>query len=271
MAALNLLVPSVSNILSFHNLALFICHLFIGGQFRNGHILYDPKVFNDDFPSRIDSICPAQIPWLLTDITQPSSLPWLFNERTDHILQLIFFDPEHLAEKIDKFSKCFTFYRVFVLASSINGIDEMKRNSIISQKNPTSTSNTLIVHFDTQNGSLQVHGISSRGGNLKELIDERHEDEFDRAFGEHERMQSTTIRTTGIFNGNQKHKTFIPISGHLFFANYFLTSLNASYINMTLTPVSDLNAFTHQAVRRKQRKFHQELSIEYESIDDQNV
>lgn len=84
---------------NFHNLALFICHLFIDGQFRNGHIFYDPNVFQvGQLISEIQSTCPTSIPWISTDVTDKPVLPWKSNERTDHILQLIFFDPNRRNE-----------------------------------------------------------------------------------------------------------------------------------------------------------------------------
>lgn len=75
MIVLNHLVP-IPNISNSSKLALFIRHLFVNGNFRFGHILYDPNEFNSDLTARIDTTCLVQIPWQTTDITQSSLLPW---------------------------------------------------------------------------------------------------------------------------------------------------------------------------------------------------
>lgn len=112
------MIPNLVVSPNFRNLALFICYTFIGGNFRHGHILYDPNIFNDNLISEIDSNCPAQIPWQATDIIQLSLLPVNSGERTDHILQLIFLDPEHLEENISEFERFLTFYRIFIFVST---------------------------------------------------------------------------------------------------------------------------------------------------------
>lgn len=105
ITVLNILTPTSPSISNVHNLAMFICHLFIDGNFRYCHILYDPKVFDNQLTNQIDSICLVQIPWLTSDITQGSLSPWQANERTDPVLQLIFFDPKYSTEQNNKFSE----------------------------------------------------------------------------------------------------------------------------------------------------------------------
>lgn len=76
---------SIQNVSKFHNLALFLCHLFIDGHFRHVHTLYDPKIFNGQFMAEINSICPVEIPWRLADITKPSFQNVYTNDRSDHV------------------------------------------------------------------------------------------------------------------------------------------------------------------------------------------
>lgn len=76
---------------NFLNLSLFICHLFAGGNFRQVQILYHPEAFDDQLYKTIESACPLQIPMIKTDISSPATYSIDQNQRTDHILQFIFF------------------------------------------------------------------------------------------------------------------------------------------------------------------------------------
>lgn len=70
MPATNVLFPGIPNTTPFHSLALFICHLFIDGKFRSGHVLYEPNALDDRIFTEIKSICPEPMPWQTIDITQ---------------------------------------------------------------------------------------------------------------------------------------------------------------------------------------------------------
>lgn len=209
----------------FRNSALFICYSFIGGNFRHGHILYDPNLFNDNLISEIDSNCPSQIPWLATDITKSSLLPVNSGERTDHILQLIFLDPEHLVEKISEFERYLTFYRIFIFVSTGDEVETKGNIHVVRNVSP----NALVVHYNAANGSLVVHLTSKTDEAIECLegdkcqmedpnineparIKDRSVDEhvFDRTFGHNKRMQSIIIGTPGIFVQKQGHKSYIP-------------------------------------------------------------
>lgn len=149
--------------------------------------------------------------------------------------------------------------------------------------------NALAVHYNAANGSLVVHLTSKTDEAIECLegdkcqmedsniieparIKDRSVDEhvFDRTFGHNERMQSI-IGTPGIFVQKQGHKSYIPFCGHLFFANYFLTSLNASFKNMTQMSTNLSIPWVNQAVTRVQRKYYKELSLEYVPADGQKL
>lgn len=89
------LAVTVSQPPNFHNLTLFICHLFINGHFRTSHIMYDSTMFDGQFMTQTNSIFPQSIRWKFTDISAPSLNPFGDPfDSYDNILQLIFFDPQ---------------------------------------------------------------------------------------------------------------------------------------------------------------------------------
>lgn len=281
MISSSLLALNVANISSFYTLALFICHLFIDGNFRYGHILYDSQVFDGQFTTKIDSICSVKVPWLTTDINQPSPLPWHASERTDHILQLIFFHPDSLEEQIHKFKENFTFYRIFILCSAIDEMEMKKYISVIRNLNPSFDSNSLILSYDPRKEVVYIHWTLKNGNGLEsveKMIVERDREPsaeykhlFDQTFGKYDRMQTTVIRAPGTVREKGGHKTFISFR-QLFFANYFLSTLNDSYINMTLIPLSDIiSPWKTQAVTQKQGKHHKDILLEYEPISEKKL
>lgn len=276
-----------SNIPNLHNLALLICHLFIGGNFRYGHILYDQKVFDNSLLTEINSNCPVQIPWFISDITQSIALPWKMIEKTDQILQLIYPDPKHLTERIDEFKEYFTFYRVFVFTSTTNETNAKKQISIIGQHSPIFSSNCLIVHLNPTNDFMNVQLISKSDGVIEpngmlnfhgtfdeQVINADFENVFDHTFGEFERMQPLTITTEGIFKQIKEYKKYVPLYGELYFANFFIGSLNATFINMSCLPAEMVFVPWNPPViplKQQQSKYYKELYLEYEPINDQNL
>lgn len=75
---------------NFVNLSLFICQLFVGGNFRIAHILYYPEAFDDRFISLLDATCSVQIPMVIIDATGPGKIHYEKLIRNAPILQLFF-------------------------------------------------------------------------------------------------------------------------------------------------------------------------------------
>lgn len=275
-----LLVQSVSNTCNFHKLVLFICLLFTDGHFYHGHILYEAKMFEDRFLTAFDTFCPAQIPWQITDIDQHSLTHIQSNNRTDHILQLVFFNSDNFALKLDQFENWFTFYRLFIFVSTDHDTCRCAEISAIKQHNHLFSSSSLIVDYNTKTDSLQVHfgfevneALGKRTDTEKLLqtnltVDTCNEHLFDYSFGEFERMQTLKIRVLALFKRNHGHKSYVPLYANMFFANYFDQTLNASHIKFWTAPANNLSrGAVDQTVLHKQRKYQKELLLEYESID----
>lgn len=260
----NLLVQNIPNI---QNLALLICHLFIGGSFRYGEILYDPHGFQDHLGTKVDSVCPVHIPWQQIDITRVTSSIRQLNERTDHILQLFFFDSKHPPQNVDKFIEHFTYYQVFVFLSNNN--IEMKESMKLVKKMSTLNSNSVSVYCNTLNGSIHIH-LNNGQGEITE-IDNKFT-LFDRLFGEYEKMQPTTIkanRLVKVTNGHKVSQSFIRSED--FETNLLFTSLNVSYVNLTSFQYVNITLNTTQRVVPKKRRFYKELSLEYDAVDNSNA
>lgn len=252
------------NVINFHNLALFICHLFIDGRFRYMDILYDSSVFDEHLPSQIESICPVQIPWQLTDINKSPSLSGTPEERTDHILQLIFFDPEQLVEEIDRFNHYLTYYRIFIFLSKA---ESLIIEAMTEAKKQFEISDPFSLFFDPNNGSIQIHWMNGKSEIFESIL--KPLNIFERIFGEHDQVPISIV-LENMFMNKRNEIAFIPEHGRIFSTNFFYATLNETHIFMKCGPYG-IHTWptTHfnQTVIPKERKYYKEISMEYNTFD----
>lgn len=280
------------NPLNFHNLALFVCHLFADGQFRFGHILYDSSALDSRLIAEIHSVCPYLIPWISNDVSELPSVPWEPNQRTDHILQLIFFDPENIPMTIDHVKKSnvniklmnfLTFYRIFVISSDDVG-NRVDWNSIAKLS-------SHILHHDSRSGSISLHSIKNDDGVIEgvdrlEMLKQypqknrlKHCDKskkcdnlFSLTFGKNEKNVRMIIKRTYLLPCNREYfladEYFEVRNGNPFFANFYFTHLNASFINVTAVWCENSTiAYKSEPIQPQPRKFYKELPMDYKPMD----
>lgn len=276
------LILPMAKALNFHNLALFICHLFIDGHFRFGHIIYEPKVFDGQLLTEIDSICSVQIPWQSIDITQSVLQSPQTNDRSDHILQLIFFDGKFLAEQIDEYKDYLTFYRIFIFTSTTDEIETKRRISVIGRLNLISNASPLILQYNPKNGVIRVDfafATDEKSENSEKCTRNDVDNEsrqqsnkeydriFDRTFGKYEKYRSMIVKTVSLFRHQEDYEhslSNIPHSNNVYLANYYYSSLNVDFINMTCAHNFNPNAsWANHMLTHKHRHFYNELSLEY--------
>lgn len=260
-------------------MALFICHLFVDGKFRTAHIVHDQNVFDPRIISEIHLNCFDPIPCVLTDITRPFELPWESIELSDHILQLFLFDPDHLPTHFDDYMHIFVFYRLFVLSATDERIvrdQVLKLNTV----KITSDSSAVIIHRSVDNNLVCVHSeigeLSDISGNFgsvvpRDVLEQKVQNEnlFDSTFGKLEQKRQIVIKHHNMrFEGQSILDSKIPATwnGVPFTINYFQTTLNASYLNLT-TQLWGTSELRHQTLIQKSSKYYQELSREYDAID----
>lgn len=272
-----LLAPNISNVQTFHSLALFICHLFVDGKFRTAHIVHDENVFDPRIISEIHLNCFQPVPCVLTDVTQPFVLPWTSIELSDHILQLILFDPDHLPTHLDDDMHIFVFYRLFVLSATDETIVRDQILKLNAAKITSDSSVYIIIHQKVDNNLICVHSeigdISGNFGNFvpRDVLEQKvpNENLFDSTFGKLEQKRQIVIKHhTMRFKGQSNLESKFPETwnGVPFTINYFQTTLNASYLNLT-TQFWGTSKLRHQSLIRKSSRSYQELTREYDDID----
>lgn len=171
--------------------------------------------------SEIDSICPQSIPWVTSDANQNFSVPWQPDDRTDHILQLIFLD--QTTSKPKNFRHWLTYYNLRILES---------RNEKIKTESIIFAANYLISTYHNLNVD-------------KEFIEKIHFDEtptqykgitFDSIFGKYEQKRALMIEHFSITRckntANEERDRVISWKGDTYSTNYFTATLNASFVNL---------------------------------------
>lgn len=279
MTVSNLLVPNIFN--SF-NLALFVCHLFIDGNFKTGYIVHDSNRFDFGFISEIESVCAVSIPWLTVDITEPATPIEHQSERNDYILQLIFLDPKHLPKQINDSKKHFTYYRIFVFSST----DETEMKNIISviQKLGSVLDSSTLALYCTPNNIVNWIGINSDETmrNLNENgkavfvknqnANYKSEHLFDRTFGESEQMWTLATRLTGLETTIRGQKRLLFKNSEVYVANLFFSTVNLKYINLTcISYAQRICPWNYRASILTEKKYYQELSDEYKLVSSENL
>lgn len=276
MLATDLLASNPSYISNFHNLVLFICHLFIDGHFRFGHILYDPNVFDDHLTFEIDSVCSVPIPWLTTDMTQPFSLPWKNDDRTDFILQLIFFDSKRIPNEKRQIKGFLTAYHIFIFPSSdAIGINESISKMVEIKSNLNL--NSLVLQIDSK-ADLNVHWISngeellkSSRFDMKATQNDSNVSLFDQTFGDFERMSTIVVEVECAYQKEESRRKYIPFKNRLYSANYFAVALNAPYLIMSCHDSYSPNNSWIGSFVQKRRKYGREILLDYEPISDEQL
>lgn len=272
MPVSNIIAPHTSNVSSFHNLALFICHLFIDGHFRVSHIIHNPNIFENQIINEIESYCPTLIPTLITDVTQSLLLPSHKDEheQSDHILQLIFFDPHNFEDKIEYYDLFIAFYRLLVI-STTDGNCTNNQTIEILKTSAFSNGNLLIVCYDPWNGTIWILEDSKVIVSNRTSITQRHwnmkgENLFHQIFGDFGRNWLIMISYTVAYPCSKQAydsntcKLLEIWNGSFFLAYFYETSLNASYVNQTSYYADKSNTFTeHHLHRQRNRGIYDEI------------
>lgn len=263
---------STTNILreSFFNLAIFICQLFSDGRFQSGHILYDPKIFNNRLITEIQLTCPQSIPWQITDITRPFSQSWQPNQDTDRILQLIFFNSANVPQDIDDISGIYTFYRVFIFFT-VNRANLRDQITILNDSIIVQNDNFPIVGYNSLNGLMWIQRSLDDPSAVEEVeiglkdnnrFIQVNNSLFDFDFDEIRKKWIIMIKYgVGMPCHFCKENHMYEIwNANQLFAKFFISNLNGSYINRTIYYFENSTTiWEHEIIHHKKRTIYEEL------------
>lgn len=268
---------------SFQHLALFLCHLFVDGNFRSTHILYQPNAFDFDLLSQISSVCSQPIPIYVTDVTQPWTDSWNQNDTPDTVLQVIFLNSQSISNDIDKIGNRSALYRVFAFPSN-DTIDVRRETSVIETIHKLCCSDSLVLHYYTESVSIYIddglneqvrsnENMCSKSNPILIVNQETNFTQlnlFDRTFGEYERRQTIAINIGAFYRDKiSVPKIIVSVAGAL--TNHYHLHLNSSYINMTFINHYDYNGpRTNRKFTLNPRESYKELSTDFKPIEEGN-
>lgn len=262
---------------SFLNLSLFICQLYSGGNFQLAHILYYSKVHDDRLYSAIYSTCPFEIPMILINVTTPNEFHLNYNERTDHILQLIFMPQEHLFQNSSYFMRIDelpTFYQIFIV-STIHDKKSLEKLKITANLNSTSL---WLMHNVSHDDVTPYHLSKDLKGNssivqLKNLQMNSKMSLFASTLG-----QDTFKRVLGVSyihdmvcdTGKSKSlMTFFKVDE--LFANFYYFQMNLNYINTSILYCGERLKFGYKLMRNTHKSVYKEFSVESKAINENKM
>lgn len=202
------------NIMTYHHLALFICHLFSDGKFRTAHFVYKPSEF--DLLLQIDTLCTETMPLYLTDITLPWKWPWNNNDNINNILQMNFLDSNNLEDDVFQLENDRAYYRVYCFAS-IDAIDSKQQTSTFTTIRNLTNAKSLVVYFNTMHASIFIDSAIANRESNPQLVyvanldtNYRRSNVFDRTFGEFERTQTIAVPRNKLSHKTQHGVDFDP-------------------------------------------------------------
>lgn len=223
-----LLQSFITDFRNFRKLAILICHLFIGGQFRMVNILYhsdglDHRIFN-----AIDSYCPNEISQMQINLNLTEIFEWNYKQHNDHILQIIFVKADRLNEVDTALERFFAYYRLFVFNI------ERPFDLNISTKSILDSNSVALFHPTEEN--IEAYSIYTKQSIQLETFDQV----FENIFGVREKQRTLTVHvpinpcklanSKINFQVKSKEKNY-----YVFVGNYMFNRLNMTFIDMRMT------------------------------------
>lgn len=262
---------------NFLNLSLLICQLFAGGKFRTAHILYHPDAVDNDLLNAIDASCPFQIPKMTFDISTALSSPSDPNQRTDHILQLIFLPKIDLTTSMNRIQHLLTFYRVFIFSANEQpesqlGIEWMEESKLISNVN---SSSFLLIH-NRSNGIIQSYLLTKNHHHVSMEPIDMHKnhlkseiDIFNVALGEKAYNQHYGVCEVEMIICHSSSTIFSRTFFRKFiiFGNIYSTRFNMSFVDYTSMHCNNVGFdVDHKYVQPIRKSSYSDLSTDFKPI-----
>lgn len=254
---------------NFVNFSLLICNLFADGNFQLIDIVYHPDAFDDRLLVSIDSNCPFQIPKTTQDITTNEKITIdRRGQRTDRILQLIFLPTNQLIAQFNKpLEKLFTFYRIFVFATSSN--DQLNLNQIqpIASVN-TSSSSLLMVH-NTLSDTISEYILSKSSMQSVELSNSRLNSNqiFDSVFVDRSYGRNVVVFMIQDLICDSLKRIDYFLKASKAFAILYSEQLKTSFIDGFRWDCATFSV-EHQRVRAVKRSFYSHYHFKFELVPD---
>lgn len=226
---------SILNPKGYSNLAILICHLFIGGEFQVANVLFDPKVLNFQLINEINSQCSSEINWMMIDITQHERLEWNYKEANDHIIQLIFLDPNQLPAQKKMLEKHLAYYRLFIFDSRAEETFEMSTKWNLN----TSTNSLALFHKYEENYCKAFlmhddHTLFDQSFHVKmDMENVTPEQTFDIIFSKRENKRILAV-SYATFHCNSTGRPTVDAIFSRFLANFYFMQMNLIIIEMIL-------------------------------------
>lgn len=227
------------NSVNFHQLAILICHLLIGGKFQTVQILYNLNALDHNLLRNIKTICLNGITWTTIDIKHLETPEWNDTMQPNHYIQLIFIDSDVQSDQVNRsFSELPpNYYRLVVFYSKGNGFQQQE---ISNKTKIDSNSNNIGLFYDV-NGEIKAHLLHDDFTLFHQAIDLKDLNEssiastkvFEKVFGAREKM-----RKLGVFDlycyDHVRPRSFVQLNFYYrMLRKYFFVALNMDFYEVS--------------------------------------
>lgn len=219
---------------SYANLSLFICHLFVGGNFSNTRILYQPRVFDDRLIQELESTCSAPIPILTTDVTRIKEREWKSCPTTPNTLRLFFVRRKELKSRsiaTQQIGHSFPIYVFLNIRGS--GLDRLFTDVAKDFYVANAVSMALLLFHKDDGSVLPYHYIHPRNITHIDIPNPIFDTKvFDYSLRKNSPQKAKAISSFSTINCNDKNHAFSHLlqTSRGFVANFYYTQMNWSLL-----------------------------------------
>lgn len=269
---------------SFVNLSLFICKIFVGGNFRVAHILYHPDALDDRLVSELHATCSAEIPMIFvnysaTEIGRCTNVGLCEHpksERNDHILQLIFLTQKQILHSFYRVKPLLTFQRFFIYSTNKGpDFDQKVYDKLISVTVPLSKS-MLLAHNHLRDTFRLYALVPSLSDNIKAMDVKNtkeipQKDLFNNVFGDLQfkpRLSVTYFENIVCYTHHQKEFS----KREQVFANFYYEQMQMSFIDVASVKCkSQASGLNHKFIQHIQKPSYSEFHDDQRMLGDEKM
>lgn len=209
----------------FQNLAIVVCHIFLGGNFRQIYLIHELKILDCRLMQDINFQCP-KVTWIISDLHRPKPHAQYVDRNGYDTLQLIVIKQDQYFDEITLVQSFVAYYSIFIFDTNV----QEQTETLINARN------SLAMIHDTTSGIVQLSSLIGRRGstapiqlNITEMNALAPVAVFEMTFGERERIRELGIFLTESFCYDRKYRKTDGNYYHNFFlANFFVGQLNMS-------------------------------------------
>lgn len=261
--------------LNLKSMALFVCNLYISGQFGTVQFIFDSTMLNNQLIIDLNFNCPVFIP-ILTARSTGAQFPLSSqSKRTDQILQIILLDryetpfgPKNITDRLKDY---IAFYQIYV--APVAGVREDLIRNLEKNYVKDDFSNALLLVHNSSSGTNEMYSRE----NLNEPINLTNQNSMENIFAEtFGKLESFSILGVLYSHGSTCHneyesRRYVFAIYQRFLTNYYAARLNISFLEGASTICEGGTQSIYVRNHPQSEYMYKELFFEMELLDNKTM